>query len=115
MPFRMARWDRTTWEIRIIALLVAGMGLVNLLSDTLPALSNRVAILRDYLPFGVRFGSRLTATIAGFALLLIARGLWRRKRAACYLGLFALAVSAITHVAKGLDWEEATVSLGLAA
>src|SRR5450755_370160 len=99
----MARWDKTTLGIRLIALLVAGMGLVNLLSDTLPALHNRVDLLRNYLPFGVRFGSRLAATLAGFALLLIAQGLWRRKRAAFYLGLFALVVSATGHMAKGLD------------
>ena len=55
------------------ALLTALMGVVNLLSVTTPALRERVALLRDFLPLEVRDGSHLAATLCGFFLLVQAR------------------------------------------
>lgn len=95
--------------------LTALMGLVNLLSVTTPGLRDRVALLRPWLPLEIRFGSHLAATLAGFALLLLAGSLARRKRAAWSLTLGILLVSAVSHLLKGLDWEEAGLSLALAA
>ncbi len=91
------------------------MGLVNLLSVTTPGLRDRLALLRPWLPLEIRFGSHLAATLAGFALLLLAGSLARRKRAAWSLTLGILLVSAVSHLLKGLDWEEAGLSLALAA
>lgn len=90
------------------------MGLVNLLSATTPGLHSRVALLQTWLPLSVRASSHLAATLSGFALLLLARGLARRKRAAWLLTLAALTVSAAGHLLKGLDYEEAALALALA-
>jgi phosphatidylglycerol lysyltransferase len=102
------------WIVRTLAVLTALMGLVNLVSATFPAMSDRLALLRQVLPLEVRHGSHLTAALAGFALLLLANTLWRRKRAAWLMTTIILFVSAVSHLLKGLDYEEAGLALLLA-
>jgi phosphatidylglycerol lysyltransferase len=89
------------------------MGLVNLFSAILPVLHSRLLLLENIIPLEVRHGSRLTSTLAGFALLLLAGSLWRRKRLGWLLTLIVLSVSIVTHLIKGLDYEEASLAGGL--
>jgi phosphatidylglycerol lysyltransferase len=104
-----------SWGVRLVALLTALMGIVNLLSTATPSLMSRLETIKGFLPLVVRRGGHLTAALAGFALLSLSVGLWRRKRNAWLLTLAVLAVSAISHLVKGLDYEEALLGLGLAA
>ncbi len=99
------------WGVRISALFTFLMGVVNLISAVHPALLDRLALLREIIPLEVRYGSRLTSALAGFALLLLASGLWRRKRVAWALTVSVLGVSILSHLIKGLDFEEASLSL----
>src|SRR5579859_957595 len=101
------------WSVRLAAILVAAMGLINLLSSVTQPLLSRVRVLALYSPLEVRRGGHLTATLAGFALLLLAGSLWRHKRVAWWLTLITLAVSVISHITKGLDWEPALAAGGL--
>ncbi len=101
------------WGTRLIALLTVLMGIINVTSALTPALKVRIAVLENLLPLEVRTGSRFTAILAGFALLLLASGLWRKKRMSWLLTLLVLTVSLITHLFKGLDYEEASFALGL--
>jgi phosphatidylglycerol lysyltransferase len=101
------------WGVRVAALLTAGMGAVNLISAVTPALRNRLALIEDTLPLEVRYGSRMTAALAGFALFLLAGSLWRRKRTGWLLTVILLAISVVTHLIKGLDYEEASLAFGL--
>ena len=105
----------SVWDVRLAAVLTGLMGLVNVLSAVTPSLAERLALLERVSPLEVRLGSHLTAALAGFALLLLAGGLWRRKRVAWLLTMAALAVSAVSHMVKGLDYEEAILALALAA
>lgn len=105
----------TAGGVRAVSLLTALMGLVNLISATLPALHERSVLLRPVLPLEVRYGSHLATALAGFALLTLAQHLWRRKRTAWALCIAALFVSAVSHLLKGLDWEEATLAVLLIA
>ena len=98
------------WIVRLIAILTAVMGAVNLVSATFPALMDRLAILRKILPFEVRQGSHLTAALAGFALLILAGTLQRRKRVAWLVTIIFLLISAVSHLLKGLDYEEASLA-----
>src|SRR5262245_22489245 len=107
-------WTRI-WEVRLIALLIAGMGLVNLLSAIIPSLRDRLALITQLSPMIIRQGGRLTAALTGFALLLLANGLWRRKQTAWLMILITLLISVISHLLKGLDYEEALLAAGLAA
>jgi len=109
---RANRW-RSQVSVGLPALCVALMGCVNLYSAATPGLAARMEIIRD-LPYHVGRGSHLATTLAGFALLLIAQGLWRRKLASWGLALGVLIFSAFTHLLKGLDYEEAALALLLA-
>lgn len=98
------------WGVQVVALMTALMGLVNVISAITPSLSARVQVIERYSPLVVRHGGHLTAALAGFALLLLARGLWRRKQMAWLLTLVVLGISIISHLLKGLDYEEAVLS-----
>lgn len=102
------------WNVRLVAILTALMGIINVLSAITPALMERVLILESYVPLFVRHGSRLTAALAGFALLVLSVGLWRRKRVAWLATLCVLLVSGVSHMVKGLDYEEALLAGALA-
>lgn len=106
--------DLEIWGVRLSAVFTFVVGMVNLISAVQPALLERLTILREAaIPLEVRFGSRLTSAFAGFALLLLANGLFRRKRVAWILTTILLSVSMLSHVLKGLDYEEAGISLAL--
>jgi phosphatidylglycerol lysyltransferase len=102
------------WTVRVVALLTAMMGGINLLSAITPALRNRLVYLEPYIPMVARRGGRLTAALAGFALFLLAGGLARRKRTAWLLTLGVLVLSAASNLVKGLDYEAAILASGLA-
>ena len=101
--------------VRLAGVLTALIGVVNVLSTLTPPPASRLKWLLPWSPLVVREGSRLAAAFSGFVLLQLARGLSRRKRAAWVLTLVFLSVSAISHVVKGLDIEEALIAGGLAA
>ena len=98
------------WGLQMVSLLTALMGLVNVFSAVTPSLAARVRILEQFSPLEVRIGSHLSAAIAGFALLLLASGLRRSKRSAWLLTLVVLVISILSHLLKGLDYEEALLA-----
>jgi phosphatidylglycerol lysyltransferase len=102
------------WDVRIVALLTALMGIINVLSAVTPSVRERVALLNQFLPVGARHGARMTAALTGFALLLVAGNLWRRKRVAWLLTLILLGISVVSHLLEGLDYEEAGLAAALA-
>jgi phosphatidylglycerol lysyltransferase len=63
---------------------------------------------------GISNGSRLATALAGFALILLAFQLFRRKRVAWYFTEGFLLLSVFAHLFKGLDIEEALFALLLA-
>lgn len=109
----MKNYTLEKWGVRMAAIFTFLIGNVNLISAVQPALLDRLAILRAFVPLEVRYGSRLASALASFAFLLLASGLWRRKRVAWILTVSLLGISVITHLIKGLDFEEAGLSLAL--
>lgn len=106
--FGPAQRDLTsTWGVRFAAILVAIMGVINVLSALTPSLEARIRLLEQYSPFMVTHGGHLTAALAGFGLLALAGSLARRKRVAWILTEALLGLSILSHMAKGLDYEEA--------
>jgi uncharacterized protein (TIRG00374 family) len=103
-----------SWNVRGAAVLTGVMGVINILSAITPSLATRLAVVTQYSPLLVVRGGHLTAAVAGFALLLLAVGLWRHKQTAWLLTLIVLAISVISHLLKGLDYEEALLAAGLA-
>mgnify|MGYP001450413228 CR=1 FL=1 len=102
-----------TWGVRFTAVLMALMGVINVVSAVTPSLIDRLKLLEQFSPLEVQRGGHLTAALAGFALMVLARGLWRRKRVAWILSLITLGVSIVSHLAKGLDYEEALLAGGM--
>ena len=101
------------WGVRFASLMTVLMGIINLTSAVQPALMSRLALIEPFLPLEARHGGRITSALAGFGLLLLAGNLWRRKRSAWALTVLLLVVSILTHLIKGLDFEEASLGLGL--
>lgn len=96
---------------QLLAILTGMMGILNIVSASLPALRDRAALLNQFSPLDVRYGGNLTAVLAGFALLLLASGLSRHKQTAWWITVLMLLISAASHLFKGLDYEEASVAL----
>jgi phosphatidylglycerol lysyltransferase len=105
---------RSTWRY-ILAMLVASMGIANMLSSVVVRTEGRQRLLHAFLPLEITHGTRHLAVVAGLVLLAMARGLWRGKRWPWLITLAVLVGSAVLHLLKGLDWEEASAALALAA
>jgi len=100
------KW-RTQLGLWSVALLTTAMGVVNLLSAVTPSLPGRRNVLESLLlPFYIRASGRIFAALAGFAFLMLAVNLLRRKRVAWWLAIALLILSIISHLIKGLDYEE---------
>jgi phosphatidylglycerol lysyltransferase len=101
---------RTQLGLWITVFLIASMGLINLFSAVTPSLPGRVEWLRDLFPLEIRRSGHLFAALSGFFLLTLATSLLRRKRLAWVLTVTLLAVSMLSHLIKGLDYEESLLA-----
>lgn len=110
---RMSLPPNNIWR-RVIALLVGLMGLANIVSSLVVRVAERERLLHMILPLEVTHGTRHGAVVAGLALLALSRGLWRGKRWPWGLTIAVLLLSALLHLLKGLDWEEAGAALTIA-
>ncbi len=67
--------------------------------------------MQGILPPGFPAAARAVALAGGLVLIWVSRGLARGRRRAWQLAAAAVVVSAAAHLAKGLDFEEASASL----
>ena len=93
----------------LLAVSTFAAGVVLLVSGALPAVHGRMAVLRDLLPLPALELSHFLASLSGFALLVLAWAVYRRVDVAWVASLALLAAGAVFSLAKGLDWEEATI------
>jgi len=101
------------WRRGGLALAVATMGLVDLLSALLSHPPDRLVALRHLIPTDVLDTSRTFTLLAGALLLVTAWGLRRGKRRAFVAALFLCAISVPVNLLKAFDFEEATVAAAL--
>lgn len=99
---------------QIFAVLAVAAAAVMLASVVTPAFADRLQTVRAFLPPVLIDLSHFAASIAGFLLLLLAAGLWRRRRGAWLAALIVLIGGAVFSLLKGLDWEEAAELTALA-
>lgn len=116
----MLRWrspsgsgSQTRLGIWSAALLTALVGMVNLWSAVTPSLPERITWLEQLFPVEVRAGAHIFAALSGFFLFMLAANLLRRKRVAWWLAVGLLVMSILSHLVKGLDYEEGLLSLVL--
>ncbi|MDP9100772.1 MAG: phosphatidylglycerol lysyltransferase domain-containing protein [Actinomycetota bacterium] len=103
------------WVPGVAALLCFLIGALDLVSALSRANRDRLATLRELVPGALITASAALTLVTGVALLLLARGLRRRKRRAWVLVTGLLTASVLLHVLKGLDVEEAALAGGLLA
>ncbi|HXS27999.1 MAG TPA: bifunctional lysylphosphatidylglycerol flippase/synthetase MprF [Steroidobacteraceae bacterium] len=84
-------------------------GTVLLVAGATPELDTRLAPLTRVLPLAVVEIAHLAASIIGLGLLVLARALFRRIRAAYTAVVWLLVAGAIASILKGFDYEEAAI------
>src|SRR5213593_670160 len=94
----------------VMALAVATMGVMDLLSALLSRPPDRLVALLHLVPTEVLDTSRTFTLLAGALLLVTAWGLRRGKRRAFVAALFLCAVSVPVNMLKAFDFEEATAA-----
>lgn len=99
----------------LLALVVLCSGIVNLYSVISPALPERHAILREIFPLVFIHLSRFLTLLTGFALVILSINIYKRKKRAFQLTLLLSILSVFFYLTKGLDYEEATLSVILIA
>lgn len=87
---------------------------MNVLSALYPAIPSRMELLRDVLPLHVIRGTQTLTVLVGFFLILLADGLRKRRRRAMQIVVVLLLASSVLNLAKGLDFEEASIAAALA-
>jgi lysylphosphatidylglycerol synthetase-like protein (DUF2156 family) len=97
----------------LLAVAVAAMGLVDVLSALLSHPPDRLKALLHIVPTEVLDTSRTYTLLAGALLLVTAWGLRRGKRRAFVAALLLCAVSVPVNLFKAFDVEEATVAAAL--
>ncbi len=100
---------------RLMPLLLAGfvalVGLVNIVSALVGIEPGRLDLLLEAIPLEVSHTGRTLAVLSGLLLMLLSRSLLRRKRRAWVAATLLLSGSVLLHLLKGLDFEEAGLSL----
>lgn len=102
--------------VAVAGLLVSLAGIANILIALRPhshAAARVASRIPAAMPLQVQTG-HLAAALTGAALLLTARALWRRKRAAWMLTVGLLSVSALTHMFHGRTYSIAIASAAVA-
>lgn len=95
----------------LVTLVTFGSGIVNLYSVIGPNLPERQAILEGVFPLEFLHLSRFLTVLIGFALVISSINIYKRKQRAWWSVMLLTSASIIFHFTKGLDYEEATVSL----
>ncbi|MCC0041899.1 MAG: lysylphosphatidylglycerol synthetase family protein [Rhodobiaceae bacterium] len=94
---------------QLVSLLVLACGALVLLSGAATPDHARHAWVSDLLPVALRDSAHLVAGLCGVALVILARGLFRRLTRAWRFAAFALAIGAVAVVLRGFDFEEAGI------
>lgn len=96
---------------RLLAWAAALVGVVGLVSALTPEMAHRVEIVQGVLPPGWPEAARVLTIAFGIGLVWLSRSLAKRRRRAWQLAVAVVVASAVAHLAKGLDFEEAAISL----
>jgi phosphatidylglycerol lysyltransferase len=87
------------------------LGMVNIFSVLTPPLASRMKMLRAYIPVESMHASNLLVVFLGLILLITATFLFRGLRSAWLVALCVSLLSAVGHISKALDYEEATLAM----
>ncbi|HEX8279312.1 MAG TPA: lysylphosphatidylglycerol synthase domain-containing protein, partial [Segetibacter sp.] len=91
--------------------LIFFLGLVNVFSVLTPPIVSRLQLLQRFIPLASIQASNLLVLVIGLTLLVTANFLIKGLRSAWVLALTLSVISAVGHLGKALDYEEALLSL----
>jgi phosphatidylglycerol lysyltransferase len=98
--------------LRLLApMMIFVLGFVNIFSALTPPMASRIDEIRKFVPYEVIPASNLLVILAGMMLIVTAGYLIRGLRIAWQFALWLSILSLVGHVFKGLDYEEAILSL----
>jgi lysyl-tRNA synthetase, class II len=100
---------------KLLAWGAALVGVIGLVSALTPEMAGRVEIVQGVLPPGWPEAARVLTVASAIGLIWLSRSLVKRRRRAWQLAVAVVVASAAAHLAKGLDFEEAAISLLLLA
>jgi phosphatidylglycerol lysyltransferase len=106
---RLLRIQRRRGRWFFAGLLVA-IGAIDVVEAFVVHHTLRTRALESLLPTSITEGSRTAVVISGLALLLLARGMAKGKRVAWLLTCMVLGASAVLHLVKDLDFEQAALA-----
>jgi lysyl-tRNA synthetase, class II len=98
---------------RFLAWAAAFVGAIGVVSAVTPGIAGRIELVGGVLPPGWPEAARVLTVAFGIGLIWLSRSLAKRRRRAWQLAVAVVVASAAAHLAKGLDFEEATISLVL--
>lgn len=98
----------------LITILVFVGGVILLISGSTPPVHSRLLLLSEWIPLGAIEASHFLGSCIGITLLILARSLASRSHAAWLLTVCLAIAGALVSLAKGLDYEEASLLIVLA-
>lgn len=90
------------------AVIIFILGIINVISAITPSIPNRLNMLQELFPMGVIEISTQLVLLVGVVLCTVSYYLFLGSRNAWLLALFLTGISALGHLLKGVDYEEAT-------
>ena len=109
----IAHPQRASQAPRLLALIAAAAGVIGIVSAATPEWPGRLSLVREYLSTSAPNVADGLVVASSIGLLLLARGLARRRHRAWQAAVLILAVSAVLHLVKGLDIEEAIFDIAV--
>jgi phosphatidylglycerol lysyltransferase len=91
--------------------IIFSLGLVNIISAITPALPERLKLVNEFLPSALINSSNEFVLMVGLLLILLSVFLLQGSKRAWYTGLLLTGISAVGHLLKGADYEEAILAL----
>ena len=98
--------------LRVIpALLLLGLGLINIISVLTPSLGYRVRLLKTFLPADTISASNYLVFIAGLLLIITSTFLFKGLKNAWRFSILLCVLSLIGNITKAFDYEEGILAL----
>lgn len=110
-PSRRPKYHKPV--VILVGLMTLGSGIVTVVSVAGRDLPGRYALLREVFPMDFVHLARFLSLLIGFALVVSSLNIFKRKRRAFLLVMALSALSVMFHLTKGLDYEEAALSLAV--
>ena len=93
------------------AIIILILGIINIISAITPAIPVRLRLVEGLLPEDLIIASNGLVLVSGLILVLLSVFLLQGSKRAWYIALVITGLSAIGHMLKAIDFEEATYAL----